>query len=140
MNLKGLFGIFVWLATALAVQGQIWTSQDVGSVGVAGTSTQSASGFTVAGSGADIGGTTDAFRFVYQSLAGDCQVIARVASVPTNNAWSKAGAVIRETLSANAKNSTLVLSRDNGMDFSARNTAGGATTNNVFWLPEQRRC
>ena len=33
--------------------------------------------FTVAGAGADIWDTADAFRYVYQPLAGDGQIIAR---------------------------------------------------------------
>jgi len=132
MSLKRLCGFFVaWLLVAGAAQGQTWTSKDVGSVGATGTATVQSGLFTVAGSGTDIGGTADAFQFYYQSLSGDGEVIARVASVPTNNAWSKAGVVIRESLNANAKNATVVVSRDNGIQFMVRKTTGGTATSNL---------
>ena len=97
MNLKGLCGIFVaWFAAAVMAQGQTWTTQGVGSVGVAGSSTAlSADAFSVAGSGADITGSADAFEFVYQALTGDGMVVARVASVPNVDPWSKAGLMSR---------------------------------------------
>ena len=55
--------------------------------------------FRIAGAGADIWGTADAFRYVYQPLAGDGTIVARVASVQSTNAWVKAGVMMsRATL------------------------------------------
>ncbi|HEV3027664.1 MAG TPA: immunoglobulin domain-containing protein, partial [Planctomycetota bacterium] len=48
-----------------------WKDGDVGSVGVPGSASVSGGVFTVKASGADIGGTTDSFNFVYQQLSGD---------------------------------------------------------------------
>jgi len=134
MNLKGLCRIFVaWLAAGVIAHGQTWTAQGVGSVGVAGSSTAlSADAFSVAGSGADITGSADAFEFVYQALTGDGMVVARVASVPTVDPSSKAGLMIRESLNANARNATVVVSRDNGIEFSVRKTTGGTTSANLI--------
>ena len=50
------------------------------------------------GGGADIWDTSDQFQFVYQPLQGDVEVIARVASLQYADAWSKAGVMIRESL------------------------------------------
>src|SRR3974390_7906 len=79
-----------------------WVGQDIGPVGVAGSSSQSGDTFTVSGSGADIWGTVDAFQFDYQSLTGDATITARVISQANTNAWAKAGVMIRETLSASS--------------------------------------
>ena len=49
--------------------------------------------YSVTGAGADIWGTADAFRFVYQPLSGDGQIVARVATVQNTNAWVKAGVI-----------------------------------------------
>ena len=47
-----------------------WLTQDIGTVGLAGTASfQAGTGtYSVTGAGADIWGTADAFRFVYQPL------------------------------------------------------------------------
>src|SRR6185503_8892759 len=65
-----------------------WQTGDVGGVGVAGTATSSGGTFTLTGSGTDVWGTADSFRFVYQTLTGDGQITARVASVPQVHVWS----------------------------------------------------
>jgi hypothetical protein len=55
--------------------------------------------FNVTGSGQGMGGTADGLSFVYQPLAGDGTIIARVLSV---QGQAQAGVVIRETLDGNA--------------------------------------
>jgi probable HAF family extracellular repeat protein len=61
---------------------------DVGVVGIAGHATAlygNQGTFTLHGSGADIGGTADAFHFVYQILSGDGEVVTRVSTLePTD--------------------------------------------------------
>ncbi|HEY3307777.1 MAG TPA: Ig-like domain-containing protein, partial [Desulfuromonadaceae bacterium] len=58
-----------------------WRTQDIGGVGVAGSASYQNGTFVVNGAGYDIWGTTDAFRYVFQSLTGDGQIVARVASI-----------------------------------------------------------
>ena len=74
-----------------------WLDQDVGQVGEIGSATYASGVFTVNGSGAGITGTTDGMHFVYQPLAGDGTIIARVVSVQ-----GVAGVMIRETLDADS--------------------------------------
>jgi hypothetical protein len=45
-----------------------WSASDIGAVGVPGVSSAQGGTFTVAGSGADVWGTADAFRYTYQSM------------------------------------------------------------------------
>src|SRR5882672_1872766 len=75
-----------------------WQSQDIGSVGFAGSTTALGSGFQVSASGDDIWNSADAFRFVYRPLSGDGEITAEVDSLNPTDAWAKAGVMIRETL------------------------------------------
>ena len=100
---------------------------NVGAVGPPGNAYSCGGVFTVAGSGSDIWGTADSFRFVYASLTGDGEIRARVASVANTDAWAKAGVMIRENLTAGARNVCQVISYGNGSSFQSRASAGGSS-------------
>ena len=106
-----------------------WMSQDVGAVGVVGSAAYGNGVFTVAGAGADIWGTADAFRFVYVPVTGNCTVIARVVSVQNVDPWSKAGVMIRESTNANAANAFIAVTPGNGVTWQTRSTTGGSSGN-----------
>ena len=76
-----------------------WQTQDVGSVGLSGWANYSGSTFTAAGSGADIWGAADGFRYIYEPASGDCSITALVQGLQNTDPWAKAGVMIRETLS-----------------------------------------
>src|SRR5205814_2022002 len=99
---------------------------DVGSVGVGGTASYSGGTFSVSGSGADVWGSADAFHFAYQSLSGDGQIIARVASIQNVNSWSKAGVMIRGSLASNAAYAFMLVSPGKGTAFQYRTAAGAS--------------
>lgn len=107
-----------------------WVTQDVGAVGVTGNAAYGDGVFPVAGAGADIQNTADAFRFVYVPMTGNGAIIARVASVQNINAWSKAGVMIRASLSANAANAFIGVTPGNGVTWQYRSSTGGGTTYN----------
>ena len=107
-----------------------WAAVDIGSPGVAGSSSYSGGRFTVSGSGSDVWGTSDQFRFTYQSLTGDGQIVARVASVAQVHSWSKAGVMIRNSLSASSAFAFMLVSAGKGTAFQYR-TSSGATAASV---------
>jgi regulation of enolase protein 1 (concanavalin A-like superfamily) len=111
-----------------------WLSQDIGTVGIAGSTTTSGATITVAGSGADIHGTADGFRFAYRTISGDVTVIARVATQTRAHAYSKAGVMIRETLGSGSKHALMALTPDFGGEMDYRATTGG-TTGQFFYNP-----
>ncbi len=80
-----------------------WLGKDVGSVGKIGSNSFSNGSFTLQGSGTDIGGTNDSFNYVYQTLQGDGQIVARIASIQNTAAEAKTGVMIRESLAANSR-------------------------------------
>jgi hypothetical protein len=105
---------------------QLTTSADIGGVGAAG-STSTANGiYTVRASGADIWGTQDEFRYVYASLNGDGQITARVDSLAAPDGWTKAGVMIRETLSPSSRFAYTLVTGNNGVDFEYRETTAGS--------------
>ena len=107
-----------------------WQTQDVGVVGVTGSAGYNNGAFLASGAGADIQGTADAFRYVYVPANGDCTIIARVVSVQNINAWSKAGVMIRESLSPSAVNAFVGVTPGNGVTWQYRSATSGATTYN----------
>src|SRR5581483_11213364 len=83
-----------------------WQDQDIGSVGLAGSSSLASGTYTVKGSG--FGPTnSDQFHFLYQTLEGDGTIIAKVTQLQNTadgfSVTAFAGVMIRETLDANSK-------------------------------------
>jgi len=118
-----------------------WVDQDVGSVGEAGSAGDNAGVFTVRGSGADIGGTVDAFNFAHQSLSGDGMLIARVTGVSNTSPKAQAGLMIRETLDPSSRFADMLITPSAGASFQGRlqpgstnfNT-GGPAVSEPYWL------
>jgi regulation of enolase protein 1 (concanavalin A-like superfamily) len=81
----------------------------------------------VRGSGSDIWGTADSFHFRYQTLVGDGQITARVVSVGATDGWAKAGVMIRESTTANARHAFMALTSGNGVAFQRRDATGGGS-------------
>ncbi len=84
---------------------------------------------TMLAAGADIWGTADQFRYVYQTLTGDGSVVAQVVSVGTGSSgWAKAGVMIRQSVDANSPYAIMSLTGGdgNGAAFQWRTTAGGS--------------
>lgn len=123
-----------------------WQSQDIGAVGPAGSAGASNGIFTVKGGGADVWGTADAFHFAWQQVTGDVDVVARVASIGTANAWVKAGVMIRERLAADSPHAFMLVSAAKGRAFQRRIATGGLTTHTTAgagsapaWVKLERR-
>jgi len=104
-----------------------WSSGDIGSVGVAGYASANNGVYTLGGSGADIGGTADAFQYTWQPLAGDGEIRARVSSQTANDPLAKAGVMIRDGSAAGALNALVATTPSNGFRFQWRSTLSGAT-------------
>jgi regulation of enolase protein 1 (concanavalin A-like superfamily) len=105
-----------------------WLTQNVGSPSIAGSASHSNGTWTVAGSGADIWGTSDQFRFVYRTLSGNGTITARVVTQTNSNSWAKAGVMIRESLAANARHAMTIVTPSNGRRMQFRSSTGGSST------------
>lgn len=105
-----------------------WSTQDIGNPGVVGSAAHSSGTFTVNGSGSDIWGNADGFRFVYQPLSGDVEIKARVASIQNTHSWAKAGVMIRESLSSGSPHGSMLVTPGSGLAFQRRTTMGGTSS------------
>ena len=103
-----------------------WQTVNVGAT-TGGGATTSGGTWTVTGGGADIWGTADAFRYVYQPLAGDGTIVARVASLENVDPWTKAGLMIRQTLSAGSAHASMFVTPGRGLAFQSRASSGGTS-------------
>lgn len=107
-----------------------WTSDDIGSVGAAGSASWASGTFAVSGSGADVWGNADEFHFVHRPVSGDFAIEARVATIQNRSAWTKVGLMMRDGLSAGARHATIFATptTTKGLSFQRRPVANGAST------------
>ncbi len=104
-----------------------WQNRDIGSVGLAGSSTYSSGIYSVTGSGSDIWSTVDSFQCAYQAMSGNGQVVARVTSLQNTHSYAKAGVMLRESLTANSPHVLLDVLPDGRVELLSRSAAGGST-------------
>ncbi len=101
-----------------------WTSQDIGSPGASGSAQFDGVTWTIFGSGTDIWGRSDKFRYTYQTVSGNTTIVARVNSVQNTNEWAKAGVMFRNGTAANAAFAMLIMRPDRQVAFQWRTGAG----------------
>ncbi|HSK10487.1 MAG TPA: BACON domain-containing carbohydrate-binding protein, partial [Vicinamibacterales bacterium] len=104
-----------------------WQARDIGSVGVAGSTSYSSGVFSVNGAGADIWGTADSFRYLYRPQLAGGEIVARVTAVTNTDPYAKAGVMLRDGVAANARHVTLSLKPGGGIEFLVRSATGGTT-------------
>ena len=105
-----------------------WQSQDIGTVTLAGSASSASGRFDLTGSGADIWGTTDAFRYTYRRIAGDASIVARVSSINGSEAWTKVGVMVRASLDPSSSHAFAFVSLGMGLAFQRRTTDGAIST------------
>jgi regulation of enolase protein 1 (concanavalin A-like superfamily) len=124
-----------------------WSHQDVGATGAAGGATFANGTFSITGAGADVWGTADAFQFAYRTLNGDGSIVARVNSIQNVNAWTKAGVMMRGSLSDSSAQGFMLVAASSakGSRFQRRTSNGGITTDSTgafvtapYWVKLER--
>lgn len=123
-----------------------WFSQDIGNVGVAGAASHCGGSLVLHGSGSDIYGQVDGFRFAGRSAEGSAGISARVGYVEGVNGWTKAGVMFRADTGADSMFVDVVLTPGNGIAMQWRDARGGASagttrawTNGSAWVQLVRR-
>ncbi|MGD0090296.1 MAG: hypothetical protein ABSE73_10285 [Planctomycetota bacterium] len=105
---------------------EVWKQADVGTVRKPGSASRiAATGvFTVSGSGDDIW-DVESFHFVYQPLAGDGALSARVASFDDTHEWAKIGVMVRGGLEGKPAMALMAVTPGKGCGLSFRSTPNG---------------
>jgi len=122
-----------------------WSSQDIGSVGQAGSASYAGGTFTVSGSGSDIWGASDQFHFAYYSLSGNGSIVAKLTGQQNTDQWAKAGVMIRSSLAADSAFMAAIGTPGNGVRAQYRTAAAGnaldaagPATGAPVWLKVER--
>lgn len=86
--------------------------------------------FTVMAGGTDLWETSDDFRFVYQDLTGDGEIVANITglTIPAGAGRSQAAVMIREKLTGDSIHASMMISTDGKAKFRRRTTEGGLTS------------
>jgi hypothetical protein len=108
-----------------------WQTQDIGAVAQPGSASfDSASGvFTVSGSGANIWGASDSFRYVYYPVSEDLELTTRVRQpVQNTSPYAKVGVMLRASTAAGAAHVVLSIRPNGSLEFMRRSSNGGQTT------------
>ena len=100
---------------------------DIGAPSIVGSTTFAGGRYQMHAGGSDIGGLSDQFQYLYQSVSGDTDVTVRVASQTNSSALAKAGVMFRSALDANAANVALLTTPTSGYLFQRRAAAGDTT-------------
>ncbi len=103
-----------------------WRQADIGHVKEPGSGTEEKSVFTLRGAGWGLWGAADSFHFVYQTLTGDCDVIARVGDPPFEDNPFEAGLTIRESLETNSAQAAVMMFPEGKLRMSCRPVDGSA--------------
>jgi regulation of enolase protein 1 (concanavalin A-like superfamily) len=106
-----------------------WIDQDIGTVSIAGRGSFLTGTFIERGSGADIGGSSDAFHYIYQPLNRDGAITARIVTQYNSDPSAKAGVMIRETLTSGSKYAAVVITPSTSIVFQRRTKTNGTTAN-----------
>ena len=113
-----------------------FTSQDIGSPALAGSTVRNGNVITITAGGTDIWGTSDQFHYAHQQRTGDFDVSVRIESVVQSDLYTKTGLMVRDSLAANARHVMALVfpsnaARNNntgGYEFQYRATTGGGAT------------
>jgi regulation of enolase protein 1 (concanavalin A-like superfamily) len=114
-----------------------WTTQGIGETDRTGSAAydRELNTFAIGGSGADIWGTADGFRYVSQPFAGDGEIVARLRSpsdfgweVASEHPYAKAGLMLRETLTPSSAHVILDVRPTGDIEFMTRSATGQTTS------------
>jgi hypothetical protein len=119
-----------------------WASTDIVTA-FPGETTINGTAVTVRGSGKDIWGKSDSFRYVAKSGSGDLELTAYISAWDGNkvNAWSKGGLMLRGGVNHDKANVYVMVTGNNGIrmqwragDGQATQLSSGANVNAPVWL------
>jgi hypothetical protein len=98
---------------------------DIGSVITPGTESYNNGSYSITASGSDFWGSADSGNYVYQTLNGNGEIVAQVASISNTDPWTKAGVMIRQSLDPGSPQASVFSTPGNGVVFQDRETQGG---------------
>ena len=114
---------------SIDVDGQLpepWATRQIGHTPQPGGVLLTSGSFVVQGAGPGVGASTDGFRYVYQPVRGDVEIIAGIASLTGDN-QAIAGVMIRAALDDTSEHATMTGTLLEGWQFQRRGVAGATS-------------
>ena len=108
-----------------------WTHAYIGAGSNTGWAGFKSDTFGIEGHGGDIWGGNDDFNYIYRSLSGNGEIVARVSDLNMPQDWLKAGLMIRENLNSNSRHVMMVRVSGNGIAPQYRPETEGETYHNI---------
>lgn len=107
-----------------------WTCADIGSPTPAGSQSldPNTGTWTISAGGADVTGTSDQFRFVWQTLTGDGSVSVHVISQTNTSSSAKAGIMLRTSTDPGSPCYAVFVTPGTGIKVQVRSAQGGSTS------------
>jgi hypothetical protein len=108
----GCIAVVAMLAPGLAAAQSLppgWATANIGGASPSGTAVSADGLFKVSAGGTGLTGRADSFRFAYRRLDGDGTIIARLSRIVDYTGRARAGVVIRESLSSDARGAGLLV-------------------------------
>src|SRR6266566_3127295 len=105
-----------------------WTCPDIGNPTPAGTENVSGTNWSVQAGGAGVGGASDQFRLISQTVSGDSQVSAQVVSQQLASGSAQAGLMVRQSNDPTSPYYAVFLEPNNKLVVQYRVAFGGTTT------------
>jgi subtilase family serine protease/regulation of enolase protein 1 (concanavalin A-like superfamily) len=102
----------------------VWNGSDIGEATAPGSHWLDSGVWTVEAAGRGTGGNADAVHYVYRPLAGDGEIIARIADFSAEDADAEAGVMIRANLEPDAPQATMAVTLAGAGHFVNRRTPG----------------
>ena len=122
-----------------------WKQRDIGNVGQPGDASFLDGRFNLIASGNDIWDQADGFHYVYQPLAGDGEITARLVAMQYTDPWAKAGVMFRETVAPGSRRALMAVTASGGSVFQWRpkpddlsSSIDGPLSNVPFWVKLSR--
>ncbi len=116
-----------------------WTAEDVGNVGLAGSTGLVDGTWYLRGGGGYIGEKEDGCHLVSTKVSGDCELAVRVTKVTCNDKQGRAGIMLREVLQGRSKFVALLVKADGTYSFRTR-TEWGKNADVRFTQPAPTPC
>jgi regulation of enolase protein 1 (concanavalin A-like superfamily) len=104
-----------------------WRMEDVGSVSAPAPATLLQGILCLHSAGTNVAGNADSCAFVFKPARGDCELAARVAQLQWTVRLTKAGLMMRESLSAGAPHVALAITPSRGGVFQRRTSERGSS-------------
>jgi regulation of enolase protein 1 (concanavalin A-like superfamily) len=105
-----------------------WIGHDIGSPPVQGSARFVGQNVIIRGGGSEIGMDKDEGYFVYQQLAGDGQITARIESIGKTSVLAKAGVMIRASLDRSAASAFAMIQANERAAFRFRGRSTAVST------------